>query len=100
MLALGGVRQGAGRVHLESKSKMSCIDSSFQWSGMLTGNGQAAGDVDPLPLSALCDMACVDVLLYATGRVAVLVGRLPVARPWLLTNEALGGGARGRGHDP
>ena len=55
--------------------------------------------LDPLPFTALCDVAFVDALLYATGRVAVLVlvGRLPVARPRLLTNEALGGGARNRG---
>ena len=56
----------------------------------------------PLPLSAMRDVACLDALLYAPGRVAVLVGRLAVARPlrpWLLTNEALGGSARGRGHE-
>ena len=73
---------------------------------MLTGNGYSmlyralsSRRSGPLPLTALCDMACVDALLHATGRVAVLVGRLPVARPWLLTNEALGGSARGRGHE-
>ena len=48
---------------------------------MLTGNGQAAGDWAPLglPLSAMRDVACLDALLYAPGRVAVLVGRLAVA---------------------
>ena len=45
------------------------------------------------------DVACFDALLYAPGRVAVLVGRLAVARPCLLTNEALGRSARGRGHE-
>ena len=45
------------------------------------------------------NVACLDALLDAPGRVAVLVGRLPVVRPWLLTNKALGGSARGRGHE-
>ena len=61
-------------MHLQSK--MPCIDSSFQWSGMLTGNGQAAGDVDPLPLSALCDVACFDALMMSCTQ--------PVASQYLL----------------
>ena len=39
-LASGGMRQGAGRVHLQSN--MPLIDSSCQVSGMLTGDDEAA----------------------------------------------------------
>ena len=48
-----------------------------------------------LPLFALCSVACVDALLYATGRVAVIIRRLPIARPRLLTmrhSAAVGSG--------
>ena len=40
--ASGGMRQGAGRVHLQSN--MPLIASSCQVSGMLTGDDEAAGD--------------------------------------------------------
>ena len=64
-------------MHLQSKMQPFTIDSSFQRpSGMLTGNGQAAGDVDPLPLSALCDVACFDALMMSCTQ--------PVASQYLL----------------
>ena len=52
-----------------------------------------------LPFASVCNVAFVYAQLHATGRVAVLIGQLPVARPRLLTNAAFGGGARGRGHE-
>ena len=69
---------------------------SFQCSGMLTGNGQAAGDCPPFCLFPPCEMwpASMSSCMHPTAS-QYLLGALPlrVARPWLLTNEALGGGA-------
>ena len=53
----------------------------------------------PLPFTTVCDVTILYALLSATGRVAVLIWRLPVARPRLLTNDAFGGDARSRGHE-
>ena len=53
----------------------------------------------PCLFTTASDVTIVYALLHATGRVAVLIGQLPVARPRLLTNTAFGGGAQGRGHE-
>ena len=55
---------------------------------MLTGDDEAAGDCALCFFTTASDVAFVYAHLRATGRVAVLVGPLPVARPRLLTNAA------------
>ena len=85
-LVSGGMRQGAGRVHLQSN--MPLISSSCQVSGMLTGDGASGRGLCLLPFTSVCNVAFVYAHLHATGLVAVLVGQPPVARPRLLTNAA------------